>query len=187
MNSFGFGGANSHCVLDHISVLRGDEITVPDLYTGDLDKMPSPDEVSQSSEFSETDAILPSSATSSDEAFPVPTEPCTVPLFMGSRSRAESPGLILLPFSAHDADALRAYTDTLDQSINDFSLADVAYTLSCRRSKFQYRSYAIISAPCLKGTIKNNLRSPGVTTGMQKPSVGFIFTGELFYPYVALN
>ncbi|KAM3427266.1 hypothetical protein NHJ13734_009044 [Beauveria thailandica] len=94
------------------------------------------------------------------------------------RADAGTRRLVLLPFSAHNEESLRLNVAALADALatHKHSLADVAYTLSVRRTKLMQRSFRIIerSDPTSGMTGEQPVSSsPAATT-----TAAFIFTGQ---------
>ena len=88
---------------------------------------------------------------------------------------------VLLPFSATNFEALeQRYQDFRNLDLQSFDLADLAYTLGCRRTHFACRSYVVLrhneinSAPqvlCTPRKATNSISTPS-------SSLTFVFTGQ---------
>ncbi|KAL8656993.1 MAG: hypothetical protein Q9226_002364 [Calogaya cf. arnoldii] len=85
--------------------------------------------------------------------------------------------LVLLPFSGHDDHSLKANIAAISEVADQYDPADLAYTLSARRSKFFQRAFAIGEPESLGSALDESQ----VTIGKSSASVqkvGFIFTGQ---------
>ena len=92
----------------------------------------------------------------------------------------------LIPLTSHSAEAgkltTNAFLNFLDES-RDMSMADLAYTLSVRRSMHRMRTFAVGKD---RESVCNELKEPrgsgkwGTTThdSTESPRIGFIFTGQ---------
>ncbi|KAG6362705.1 hypothetical protein INS49_007798 [Diaporthe citri] len=95
-----------------------------------------------------------------------------------TKADAATRQLVLLPFSAHNQASLLANVDALSGVAHKHSLADVAYTLSAKRSRFSHRAYAVVD----KSHIGES--GPGLSLetkaffSSQALRVGFVFTGQ---------
>ncbi|KAL8791268.1 MAG: hypothetical protein Q9213_000225 [Squamulea squamosa] len=84
--------------------------------------------------------------------------------------------LVVLPFSAHNQPSLKANMNALSQVIHRHSLADVAYTLAAKRSRFIQRAFCIVD--------KDQVVQPAlgqedrIFSSPQPVRVGFAFTGQ---------
>ncbi|ORY63304.1 uncharacterized protein BCR38DRAFT_475285 [Pseudomassariella vexata] len=84
----------------------------------------------------------------------------------------------LLPFSAHDEKTLRTNHGALASVSSHWKLADIAHTLSVRRSLFQYRSFIITDASKAENGISEKISTPFKVPATATPTIGFIFTGQ---------
>lgn len=85
--------------------------------------------------------------------------------------------LVILPFSAHDEYSLKANISAIAEVADEYDIADLAYTLSARRSKFFQRAFAVAKP----GSSAASLEASSMTFGKSSISaqnVGFIFTGQ---------
>ncbi|CAG8960790.1 hypothetical protein HYFRA_00002327, partial [Hymenoscyphus fraxineus] len=153
VNSFGFGGANAHAVLDDAynylksRGLVGKHCTVP-LPPKRDELMTSPQIISGSTGSSKTEQAR---------------------LFVWSA--AEESGVKRL------ADVYSKYTrSSLSASTPDF-LANLSYTLSEKRSNLPWKGFAVAdSVESLQYCLDNGLTTP-IRSG-RPPTLGFIFTGQ---------
>ncbi|KAF2445451.1 polyketide synthase [Karstenula rhodostoma CBS 690.94] len=154
INSFGYGGANAHCILDHLSVLS------PGL--SETDSVTSLD----------TNGSIETFATRSPHA-PSHNRPRKI-----RSSSATTRRLTLLPFSANDEKALTRIQTGVLGGIANVPLADVAYTLACRRSKYRHRAYMVLEQDSVGGISvldKGDLRR---LQDVHVPTIAFVFTGQ---------
>jgi acyl transferase domain-containing protein/NADPH:quinone reductase-like Zn-dependent oxidoreductase/SAM-dependent methyltransferase/acyl carrier protein len=83
---------------------------------------------------------------------------------------------VLLPFSAHHKESLKANIKALSPVINQHSLADIAYTLSAKRSRYIQRAFCIVDK---NENIETTLgQEPKVYSSPQPVRIGFVFTGQ---------
>ncbi|KAG9239274.1 hypothetical protein BJ875DRAFT_525239 [Amylocarpus encephaloides] len=84
----------------------------------------------------------------------------------------------LLPFSAHNEQTLKKNIEALSDQVHKYDLLDLAYTLSCRRSKLSNRTYAVVS----NDTVSNSLNVESLVIskamGLRNLELGFVFTGQ---------
>lgn len=125
INSFGYGGANGHCILDHVSV------------------------------------ALPSYKKSDTQ-----------------RSSLRSRRMVILPFSAKEEKALRQCLNDISSVLTKRDIADLAYTLSVRRSRFNHRTYRIIESGASGPRLDPRTTTPIKPVGGRVPNIGLIFTGQ---------
>lgn len=84
----------------------------------------------------------------------------------------------LLPFSAHDDKTLKANYDILSKHTNDWALADIAYTLSARRSLLQNRSFVVVGSDDVASGLPSERAMTAKVPASGAPTLGFIFTGQ---------
>lgn len=205
INSFGYGGANAHCIIDHVHTLFPDYIK-PGVYAKSMRRRTVPRNMSiglrhqrldASSDDSTDESVNGSIRSGNGSVSSVSTtgsinhdELTNQPLDRPSKehrpikrpprttrvSNATTRQLVLLPFAAHNKDSLKLNIESLHGVIDGYQLADVAYTLSSKRSMLPQRTFRIVdkSAPAEGLTVAGNvLRSP-----LQSSSIGFVFTGQ---------
>ncbi|KAL9085918.1 MAG: hypothetical protein Q9165_007401 [Trypethelium subeluteriae] len=95
----------------------------------------------------------------------------------GYRSRPTK-DRFLLPFSAHDEKTLQANYDALAESITDWDLMDVAFTLSARRSLLTYRSFILTSVDEAEQGLPEAKLVSTKKRSAASPVLGFVFTGQ---------
>ena len=84
--------------------------------------------------------------------------------------------LVVLPFSAHNQASLKANMHALSQVIHRHSIADIAYTLAAKRSRFTQRAFCIVDKDQVaQGELGQDAK---VFSSLQPISVGFAFTGQ---------
>ena len=90
----------------------------------------------------------------------------------------ETRRLVLLPFSAHNQSSLDLNIAALAEVLTPRAIADVAYTLSDRRSRFKQRTFRILDTAesPKKGLL--DVTEPDLTCGSNTARVGFVFTGQ---------
>ncbi|KAK8080853.1 hypothetical protein PG997_008671 [Apiospora hydei] len=83
---------------------------------------------------------------------------------------------VLLPLSANSAASLKLNIEALTQASSEASLADLAYTLSAKRSKLPHRTFRVVSPDSMEEDMlidKRPIKGPA-----QPTKLGFIFTGQ---------
>ena len=181
-NSFGYGGANAHCVLDHPSVvipgyqLRGFRLSSPSSismvspstngftngYSNDRAQGKQNDQASGHRNFNSCD---------SSTSWCIPAKAAQV-------EQAGVRPFVVLPLSAHDERALKSIISAISASLRDFNLADLLYTLSCRRSTFSHRAFAITGSRTLLKGFDSSKLTYGKAPSAPANRIGFIFTGQ---------
>ena len=201
VNSFGFGGANAHCILEHVSSVvpgyasqgrrrRREEDELPS-----LTKLPPSDTLSNGAVH--TNGVLTnghSNGTVNGHTNGEVQKPRNVSASGPTNGHHEAkedkytntlPGLIqnssgtrkkvLLPFSARDEDSLSAGIAAISSVVETYELADLSHTLSSRRSKFSRRAFAVVDTDNL---VINSEEVISGSTDSQQQHVGFVFTGQ---------
>lgn len=86
--------------------------------------------------------------------------------------------LILLPVSAHDERALKANLSGLAKSLEKYDLADLLYTLGCRKSTFPRRAFAIVDSKAATDGLNSDLMVFEKSPSSPARRIGFVFTGQ---------
>ncbi|KAI0973631.1 polyketide synthase [Xylaria arbuscula] len=162
VNSFGYGGANSHCIIDHfdsrfisdleLSATHDSNGTCPPQTNGYINIV--------NEELWKTH-------------YPLTTRP---PLLQSSKEFSASRRWVILPFSAHNESSLELNVATVSSALTLYSIADVAYTLADKRSRFKYRTFRIIDRDDPKPSLK--ISEQVLAPYSQHAKLGFIFTGQ---------
>ena len=160
VNSFGYGGANAHTILDAIENLapgRGGARKARVAATKDSTE-------------GRKDDYSNSHTTRDLDSF---TNGHSKNLHFSQRQ------FFLLPFSAHNEHTLEKNIEALSLCANQWSLLDLSYTLGCRRSLFSNRSFIVVNA----GQAEKSLQIPDMAfykcLGSSEVSLGFVFTGRM--------
>ncbi|KAK4172803.1 hypothetical protein QBC36DRAFT_221937, partial [Triangularia setosa] len=178
INSFGYGGANAHCIIDHVTNVWPDYIA-PGVFNKSLALSNGHANGTNNSDTNGTinDHANGHAELNSHQNGSVQHKPTM------KRKMIATPGVTtrqsaLLPLSAHNEQSLKLNIQALAKTIDQFPLADVAYTLGNHRSKFAQRSFAIVD----KDNVANDLLSVAdkkpVRASLHTASLGFIFTGQ---------
>ncbi|KAI1827427.1 putative polyketide synthase [Xylaria intraflava] len=162
INSFGYGGANAHCILDHPSLL------IPGYKLPGL-SVPKAQNVNGTSQ----------------TVHPLNGDGDNVQLLEWCRpyelTQAEAPGtrpVVLIPFSAHDESALKASIASLSESTRRYDLSDLLFTLSARRSTFPRRAFAILEHSAVQSGIERDALTVGKAPSSVARNIAFVFTGQ---------
>ena len=199
INSFGFGGANGHCIVDHVNNVLPDYVK-PGIVSHHVDKSKS-DEQSAHSHIQ--DERIPNGHIGNAKALNGSTtnghilsgcmtngsldkqqnrNPKSLYLSVVDRPKstpkanATTRQLVLLPFSAHNEMSLGLNIDALSRVITQRSLADVAYTLGAKRSKYNHRSFRIVDKDIAVQGL--GVDQKVISSKSQSGNIGFVFTGQ---------
>ena len=173
INSFGFGGANGHCIIDHVNVVLPHYVKpgiVQSPSSGRLGLLNGHITNGNTNDYTNghENGITPSAALLH---LPIVDTPKRT-----ARAEAATRELVLLPFSAHSTSSLKLNVDALSRVIDQWSLADIAYTLGSKRSRLQQRSFRIVNTD--DATQGLGVDRPIFASPIETPNVGFIFTGQ---------
>lgn len=192
VNSFGYGGANGHCIIDHVnnvlpsyvrpgivgSLPVGGQYTDDDRNgscNGHLEILNGLSNGNGSSESNGNRSSELNGVSAPSSNLPHHSPIISAPQKIAS-AEASTRQLVLLPFSAHNASSLKLNIDALCQVIERWSLADIAYTLGCKRSRLQQRSFRIVDQDCPALGLVAEKRI--FTSPIQTSNVAYIFTGQ---------
>ncbi|KAL9074012.1 MAG: hypothetical protein Q9157_004553 [Trypethelium eluteriae] len=184
INSFGFGGANGHCIIDHVNNVLPD-YEKPGIIGPLSDNRQSGNgNLNGHSCEHLQNGLSNGGEDSQSKGVSIPTPPSTPPLHSPiispakkiASAKASTRQLVLLPFSAHNASSLRLNIDALSQVIDKWSLADIAYTLGCKRSRLQHRSFRIVDKNHPTQGLSTDVRI--FTSSIQTSNVAYVFTGQ---------
>lgn len=90
---------------------------------------------------------------------------------------AATRALVVLPFSAHNATSLNLNIKSLSPKVGKYSLADIAYTLSEKRSRFSHRTFRIAEKRDVVQGLDQEEKVV-VSAGIEMKKLCFIFTGQ---------
>ncbi|KAK5997657.1 Prosolanapyrone synthase [Cladobotryum mycophilum] len=211
INSFGYGGANGHAILDHPSVvipgykLRGFPLSegiykelslVNDQseveangnghYNGSRHAIGNDrfngNGLSNGNEHANSNGKFNVNGRAKGNGHPVSEtlsylnwcQPAKLVQTEGAGARP----YILLPVSAHDERALKENLAAISSSLTKYELADLLYTLSCRKSTFARRAFAIAESEATTNELNPDLVTMGKASSSATQRIGFVFTGQ---------
>lgn len=173
INSFGFGGANGHCIIDHVSNFLPGYVK-PGVYTHSGSSSTNGNTTNGCSAASNGEDATQDHV--SFEKLPSSHVPIVQKLRVVKRADADARDLVLLPFSAHNEASLKLNISALANVIQKSSLADVAYTLGAKRTKFSQRTFRIVNKHDASQGLEHDQK---VYSSPAEPArLGFIFTGQ---------
>lgn len=84
----------------------------------------------------------------------------------------------LLPLSAHNEQTLKENVSALREQAGKYNVLDLAYTLGCRRSKLASRSFVVASQDNIPDALNPDSLIISKATGSKELNLGFVFTGN---------
>ncbi|KAJ3580237.1 hypothetical protein NPX13_g325 [Xylaria arbuscula] len=173
INSFGFGGANGHAILESYNAQ-----TYPnsELNSGSRNHDA---EVTNHSQSYNGYRILNGNENEAQDQDVVHRPIINVPTMIRGTD-ATTRQFVLLPFSAHSESSLRLNIEALSRDISRCSLANVVYTLAAKRSVLPYRICRVVD----KDNPQLDLLNVGSGISLshkqhqQVANVAFVFTGQ---------
>lgn len=185
VNSFGFGGANGNCIIDHVNeVLPG--YVKPGIVnsTRQVNGNLSNGQTNGARFTNGTSSINGNGHVNGDgSTHEYKHTPVKADLVKKTASStASTRNFVLLPFSAHNTSSLSQNIDTLNKTLVDkkqWTLADIAYTLGSKRSRFQQRTFRIVDTAQPDAVTAALAEENRVfTSPIQTSNVAFVFTGQ---------
>ncbi|KAI1084321.1 putative polyketide synthase [Whalleya microplaca] len=170
INSFGYGGANAHCILDHPSLV------VPGFKLYGL----------PSSHQKASNGIPSTNGHHNGETYVNGCGTAGIykpadwlqPAKLAQTERTGCRPFILVPFSAHDDQALKANATAVLECVKKFDLANLLYTLGSRKSQLSRRAFAVMDPESLKSGLEVDAMSFGKPSRSPAGRIGLIFTGQ---------
>ncbi|KAI0545024.1 polyketide synthase [Xylaria curta] len=190
VNSFGYGGANGHCIIDYFdnrpvadrngtqslsAVRETNFISSPQI--NEYTKMLCEQTDGQECDIKYMDQRNVSSSLNFTESwkthYPLTRRP---PLIQSVNEVSASRRWVVLPFSAHNESSLELNIASITDALTPDSIADIAYTLGERRSRFTHRAFVIID----RENPRQHLKTLGQNSAsrIQRANLGFIFNGQ---------
>lgn len=154
VTSFGYGGANAHCILDHANV------SIPGYVADELPKWIQ----------DHVDYRIPNGHVSTVTCGQLETN-------HAHGSLTKVPHLVLLPFSTHDPLSLEKSQSLISGCLEKHALADLAYTLSERRTTFSHRTFRIVDSEAPRKSFADPCLPPEKCDETQVARPAFVFTG----------
>ncbi|RAH58516.1 polyketide synthase [Aspergillus piperis CBS 112811] len=172
VTSAGFGGTNGHCIIDHVQNAFPEYVK-----PGIIDKQAETSNGTNGHVITSTNDKNKTNEAKLEAHFPLHCPIINSPT-MVRQADATTRQMVVLPFSAHKQSSLKANMEALHNSLPQHSLADVAYTLASKRSRFSQRAFSIVDKDQVvqSGQVMDN--KPKVFASPRQVNVGFIFTGQ---------
>ncbi|KAK3357945.1 polyketide synthase [Lasiosphaeria hispida] len=185
VTSAGFGGTNGHCVIDHV-----EEVLPNYIKPGVLGPVPQGQANGSSgvtnggsrtngvngkhSVNGSTNGINGMNGSHGVQSHrPVLNAPGMI-----RKADVATRKLVILPFSAHNTNSLTANMIELSAVLGQHSLADVAYTLSAKRSRLVHKSYVIVDRDQVAQDGLGTQPPPPPLASSQQLGTVFVFTGQ---------
>jgi acyl transferase domain-containing protein len=155
INSFGYGGANAHAVIDAAdSYLEAHpelmEQMIPAVANG----------ISCNGHTEQTNGY----EIQASNGYHI-------------KSQKSMKHVYVLAFSAHDEPTLRNNINAISGRADNYSISNLAYTIGCRRSLLSHRAFSVVS----EDEVSSQLVDENVKFGVQKTAqtvIAFAFTGQ---------
>ena len=174
VNSFGYGGANAHVVLESVESIipgylgtkatKGGTETYRDKL--ECDGLTNSCNSFHGSECDNMASKIPLADSTQDQIIRVPD---------GAVPRRSQ---FLLIFSAHDERTLLANIAAVGDSKGKWKTSDLAHTLGVRRSRFRHRAFAISDSVISQGTYFRGDIPVRKIENFKPPTLGFVMTGK---------
>ncbi len=162
VTSAGFGGTNGHCVIDHVHNV--------------LQHYVKPGIVRDATNEINGHKLDGTGIHPTDGIEQVHHSPRVEVPEMTRKADAGTHRYVVLPFSAHNQTSLKANMSALSTVIDRHSLADIAYTLAAKRSRYVQRTFSIVDTN--QAASSQLIQDARVFSSPQPVRVAFIFTGQ---------
>lgn len=178
VNSFGYGGANAHIIIDAAaSLLPGYSLTK----TKPIDTTTRVVQARMNGINGFRDAIVNGQGMK-QQAYPADSDE-QFSKRQGSKVRDQ----FLLVLSAHNERTLEAVVATFQDAMNKYRLIDLAHTLAVRRSTLTERCFFIAGNSDVSKGLVTKGKSPFRTHGAKSSGIAFCFTGKYRKPSYSLH
>lgn len=186
INSFGYGGANGHCIVDHVQILFPEYVKAgvfqPNKSLTNGNTANSPTRNGTVTNGAAENGVATKGAGSeghqhTDQNLNQRHSPILDSPRMSRSANAATRRRVLLPFSAHSEASIQLNIAALIRTMPHPSLADVAYTLGARRSRLSHRTFRIVSTDDVVDGLSVERKT--VRSSPQSCNLGFIFTGQV--------
>ncbi|KAF1955974.1 polyketide synthase [Byssothecium circinans] len=177
VNSFGYGGANGHCIIDDVrNVLPDYKKRTAKTSNGHANGYTNGVHASNGYNGHHQNGTNGNDASHMVEEARKVHYPFSHAPTLVKDTNAKSRRRVLIPFSAHNETSLGLNIAAISEAIERENLADVAYTLTAKRSRFMQRTFRIVDSesPADGFAVKENV----LVSGTQTARLGFIFTGQ---------
>lgn len=177
INSFGYGGANGHCIIDHVNNVLPDYVA-PGVFKSEVNGKTDGYENGHGKGLQNglPNGHVNGNLNGHQNGESIRHRPIVESPRLTTITTAATRQLVLLPLSAHNEPSLKLNVVALSQVVDQFSLADVAYTFGARRSRLAQRSFRIVDKDDVAQGLE--IERKAVRAPLQTSNLGFIFTGQ---------